>query len=155
MVQQTVYQSAQPAPDSAGSVRVLFGRATLLAGGGHRRQLKVECYGKDSEVFELAESVQLPPIRESAIDAELRVRCEPAVAATGGTVVAVRALTPAEIGDDRPVRDWRRLAVEQGIDLDSQPDYLSLLRALFDSQEEIAAFEHHVSAIRGQPRLDD
>ena len=64
-------------------------------------------------------------------------------------VDAVRLLEPAAIGIDFPARDWRHLADEQRVDLDSPPNYVELLRSLFDSEEEVLAFQTHLQESRG------
>ncbi len=136
--------------------KVYFGRATMADSEPHRRRLRANLYNGQRFVLEVPDEFPTPLHSIFERDVEFRVLDE----ISGGVVVrsvvdAVRLLEPAEIGIDFPPKDWRRLADEQGINLSSPPDYPSMLRRLFDSEEDVEAFQRHMADSRGGSDFDE
>ena len=136
--------------------RVYFGRATMADSEPQRRRLRANLYNGQRFLLEVPDEFPTPLHSVFERDVEFRVLDE----ISGGVVVrsvvdAVRLLEPAEIGIDFPPKDWRRLADEQGINLSSPPDYPSMLRRLFDSEEDVEAFQRHMADSRGGSDFDE
>jgi len=142
-------QLSLPADHEAVPVRrrVLFGRAMMADAQPDQRRLRVTMYDGSSLLLEVPNDLAVS-LRD-AFDRDVEVRIRTVVATGHSTVESLRLLEPAEIGVDVPDKDWQTLMQEQGLDPSNPPDYPSMLKSLFDTNDDAVAFANYLRDARG------
>lgn len=131
--------------------RVLFGRLTPVeAEPGHAR---VTIGDGSSMLLSVRDDLASHLAGLLGEQVEVRVRePQPGAATVYAAIEDVRLLEPGERGPDVPPRSVNELAVEQGIDLLTPPDYSSILSGLWETEEEAQAFRREIRESRGGAR---
>ena len=136
--------------------RVYYGKAMMADADPDRRRVRAALYDGRRYLLDVADEFATPLADILERDVEFRVvDTLDAGVVVRSTLNAVRPLEAAEIGIDFPAKDWRRLAIEQSIDLSDPPDYAQLLRRMFDSDTEVESFKQHIVSSRGGYEFDE
>ncbi len=125
--------------------RVLFGHLTMADVYPQRQRVRLTQANGARHTLDVINDLALP-LRE-CFDRHVELRVLDTV--DGGEILkseveSVRLLEPGEIGPDFPAKSWHQLAKEQGIDLDNPPDYVAMLRKIFDTEEIVQEFNDFV-----------